>query len=225
MKDIISRSYGGKLFRPSPETFQRDDDLLIVVTPWGPRESAKNLIETVNEHCISHENSMEVTSPFGWLTYLSPLGNWLRTALMIANNKLCSEENSYEYQSGVEILALWRDGEDLCLGHIGGPHVFIDRKGSNLIPLVSGWDLSTEMCVNHQLPPPLPKELAGIHQPANIHIMSMKLFEGDRIILLSRSYVPNAFYALSRDKRNLSGISQALAQSDPHCPFWLGVTS
>ena len=221
--NIDSRSYGGKLFRPTPEVFQREDGLLIIATSWGSKDSAKNFIRTINEYCSIHENDMEVTSPFGLLTSLSPLANRLRTALLVANDQLYSEENSDEYQSGVEVLAICRSGEELCLGQIGGPNVFIDRKNLNLIPLVSNLDLSIELCTNAKLPSPLPKDLAGIDRIVQINMKSIRIFEDDRLILLSRSYIPNAFYTLPKGRRTLNSISEALSKSDPICPFWLGV--
>ena len=195
----------------------------MVVTPWGPKESAKNFIETVREYYNSYENDAEATSPFGILTSLSPLANRLRTALLIANDQLYSEENKNEYQSGLEVVSICRDGEDLCIGQIGGPSVFMDRENSSLIPLISSWDLSTELCERTQLPPPLPKNLAGIDRPVQVNMTSIRTLESDRLILLSRSYIPNAFYTLPRSRRNLNGISESLSKSDPICPFWLGV--
>ena len=223
--NIDSRSYGGKLFRPTPEIFQRGGDLLIIATSWGSKDSAKNLIKTISEYHSTHESDMEVTSPFGICTSLSPLANQLRTSLLIANDQLYSEENSNEYQSGVEILTICQNGEEFCLGQIGGPHVFVDRTNSNLIPLVPSWDLATEMCTTPQLPSPLPKDLAGIDRSVQINIKSIRRFDRDRLILLSRSYIPNAFYTLPRGRRTLSSISQALSKSDPVCPFWLGIVA
>ena len=110
--NINSRSYGGKLFRPTPEVFKREDGLLVIAMPWGPKDSAKSFIKTVSEYCSTRENDLEVTLPFGVLPSLSPLANRLRTALLIANDQLYSEENNSEYQSGVEALAIWRDGAD-----------------------------------------------------------------------------------------------------------------
>ena len=223
--NITSRSYGGKLFQPTPEIFQRKDGLIVIVTSWGSKESAKHFIRIVNESYNPEEADSEVTSPFGFLTSLSPVANRLRTALLIANNQIYSEENSAEYQSGLEVLTICPDGKDLCMAQIGGPHVFMDREGASLLPLISSWDLSTEFCKKNQLPPPLPKELAGIDRGVPIHIKSVRTCQNFQLILLSRSYIPNAFYALPRQQRDLNGISEALSQSDPHCPFWLACIS
>lgn len=225
MMNIDNRSYGGKLFRPTPEIFQREDGLLVIAIPWGSKESAKNFIEIINEHVNIHEGDRDITSPFGVLTSLSPLANQLRTALLIANNRIYSGENQSEYQSGIEVLIICREGEDLCLGQIGGPNVFMDRKNLNLINLVSSWDLSTEMCSGTQLLSPLPKNLVGIDSSVQVNMKSIRTFDGDQLILLSRSYIPNAFYTLPRERRNLEDISRSLSQSDSVCPFWLGVVT
>ena len=220
---INSRSYGGKLFRPTPEILEREDGLIVVATPWGPRSSAKNLIHIIDENFSVYDTHTEITYPFGVVQAFSPLVNRLRTALLMANYRLYEEENSSEYQTGVEVLAICPDGEEISLAQIGGPSVFVDRQNTNLIPLVAHWDLATEICKDNQLLTPLPKDIAGIDPSIQMNITSIRRFQSDRLILLSRSYIPNDFYTLSRQKRNVDTISEALSQSDPNCPFWLGV--
>ena len=221
--EIQSRSYGGKLFRPKPEIFQREDGLVIIAIPWGPRRSAQDFIHSISEYFNPQSGKMETTLPFGFLTFLSPIANQMRTALLIANNHIYSEENNREYQSGIEVLLIYPDEQEICLGQIGGPSVFMDRKNSSLIPLISTWDLSTEIYTGGKLLPPLPKSLAGIDSSPQVHMTSMRRGPSDKLILLHRSYYPNNFYTIRQEKRNLEGLSEALSKSDPHCPFWLGV--
>ena len=73
---IQERSYGGKLFRPTPEThIEEDGSFGVIATPWGSRGAAKRTIEILTDYILSARHDMEATSPFQKLTCLSALAN------------------------------------------------------------------------------------------------------------------------------------------------------
>lgn len=221
---IEERSYSGKLFRPKPEVhIEEDGSLGIIVTPWGPRSSAKRVIDLLKDYIQSARQDMEATSPFQLLTCLSPLANNLRVAMLLANDTLYREENKAEYMTGVEVLVFAHQMGELAYAQVGYPHLFLARPSLPWIPLSVQIDLATEMSQPPDLLAPLPQNLIGLHTTTNANISSFKTQPKDKLVLLSHSVVSHPLFTLSFDRAKLDSISDSLAVEYPELPFWLGI--
>ena len=221
---IIERSYGGKLFRPAPEVYLEEDGSFgVIATPWGPRGSARRVIEILKDHVLAARGDLEATSPFQKLTVLSPLANSLRVAIMLANDSIYREENKAEYQTGVELVVFAHQLGELAFAQVGFPQLFLSREGMPWITVSSQMDLSTEMSHPPHVLPPLPQNVLGLHTTTNLNIASLKTQPGDRLIALSHSVVPHPLLNLPTGESHVDQISNALAVHYPDLPFWLGL--
>jgi len=223
MARFEERSYSGNLFRPKPLIHKDEDNqLLIIATPWGNRSGAQKVINIFSDLYLSSKADHEATSPFAIMTCLSPLGNSLRVATMLANDTLYHDENREEYQSAVELTVIARSGSEVAWIQIGQPHLFLDRNGLDLQALGSPSDMALDYPLPHGQAP-LPCEFIGLSSTSNFSVHSIKHHPNDRFILLSRSVVPASFYNMVTEKRNLESITDHLADKDTEMPFWLGV--
>lgn len=221
---IVERSYSGQLFRPKPEIYSDSGgDLLIVATPWGPRSSAKKVIQVIKDHFLASREDQEATSPFSKLTCLSKTANDLRTAVKMANDVIYNEDNKNEYISGVELFALARNASELAWVQVGYPYAYLDRPQKPLTPLGSHQDLALEYSLGPKMRPPLPSKFLGVDITSDFSTDSMRPHQHDRMILVSRSITTPEMAGLSSADRTLDNISKSFANDDADMPFWLGI--
>ncbi len=220
---IHERSYSGKFFRPRPEILQEpNDQLYLVVTPWGPRSAAKRTVEIIQDFFLSSLNDLEATTPFPTLSCLSPAENNLRTALYLANQGVYREDNRDEYTAGVEVFAACRLGPQLICAQVGQPIVYLNRRGLPLTPLSAPIDATLELSASHHFLNPLPQYLLGLEPSLNIHSFSFRLQPKDELLLLSRTLTPPEFYRDKEELRSSDSLTQILSQTDKDMPFWIG---
>ena len=220
------RSYGGKVFRPTPEIHVEDDGSFgVIATPWGARPAAKKVIDTLTDFVQSARQDMEATSPFQKLSCLSPLANNLRAGLMLANDVIYRDENKSEYISGVEVLVFSHHNDELAFAQVGYPHLYLARPGLPWIPLSIQIDLASELSRPPELLPPLPQNLIGLHNATNMNLSSFKTQAGDKLVFLSHSISSHAFFALPSEETTVDKVTELLAKHHPDTPFWLGVLS
>lgn len=216
------RSYGGRLFRPRPEVeFSAEDGFLSISTPWGSRDSSQRLNESIRDHFLSARRDKESTSPFDRLSCLSSIANDLRISMKLANDMLYQEYNREEYTAADEILALATDGNEVVWGQLGLPAVFLDRPNTDLIPLSSSSDLSTELSEANFRLPPLPAKMIGVEIHTDFEMHSLKLRPQEGLIFLSRSFLPKSIFDLDYGSRSIENISKICAEDHQDLPFWV----
>lgn len=221
---LEERSYGGKIFRPTPDIHvENDGSFGVIATAWGARQGAKRVIEILTDFIQSARQDMEATSPFQKLTSLSPLANNLRVGVMLANDSLYREENKAEYLSGVEVLVFARQAGELAFAQVGYPHIFLARTGFPWMPLGTQNDLSTEWSEAGDMLPPLPGNLIGLNPTSNVYVTSLKTKPGDRLVFLSHTIMAHAMNSTPFENTNIDQISETLSKNYPQMPFWLGV--
>lgn len=225
MIQLVERSYRGKQFRPTPEVLLDEaTGLFILATPWGPRSSAKKAIQSIRDLFSAAQQDAEVTSPFQNLTCLNPVGNVLRSAVLMANDLIYREDNKNEYVSGVELLVLAFNQHEWVWIKIGQPNLLLDRFEHFILPISAAIDYSTSYSTKHALyQAPLPSDMLGLHTTSNISVQSFKPSAGDRLILLSRTHVNPALLSVRPPQRQLEALTQRLAEENPEMPFWLGI--
>jgi hypothetical protein len=224
--NLEERSFSGNMFRPRPEIHCEDSgNLCVVATPWGPRSAARKVIQSIVDFFHSARSDEEVTSPFQVMTCLSPIANNLRVSVMLANDTVFREDNRAEYQAGVELFVLARHRNECVWTQVGGPNIFLDRRGFDLCPLGTIPDLSLSHSTGEGILAPLPGQLLGLNSTTNFSVQTLRLQPADRMVLVHRTLVPPKFQALPDADRNLQKFSQCLARHSADMPFWLGVLS
>ncbi|QLY25881.1 protein phosphatase 2C domain-containing protein [Bdellovibrio sp. KM01] len=220
---LQERSYSSKIMRPKPQIHvEEDGSLIVVVTAWGQPEHGERALTEVVKYVSAAKADVEVTSPFEFLTCISDEANYVRTALMIANDALYRGENRKEYASGVEVLALFRRGTQVAWAQVGAPSIFVQRQNQRVQPLSVASDLASELRDGHSLPP-LPAQLLGLDPTVNIQTGHTHVNEGDKLILLAGTSVATALWGLQSYETDLNLITQSMVQEEPELPFWLGL--
>ena len=223
MMKLEKRSYGGKLFRPTPKSYvDENGELLIVATPWGARIAAEKAVEEISSFFLSARDDQEVTSPFDVLTGLSAAENNLRTSVLFANSAIYKEENADEYATGAELFALGRINDFIFWAQVGNPSVLLKRQNQPLVALGGTNDLSLDYSKDKLLPP-IPGELLGIEPTINVRYNNLKLHPGDRIFLVSHSSLEQPTFLV--ENPSLDAITQTLTQVEPDQPHWVGEIS
>jgi hypothetical protein len=142
---------------------------------------------------------------------------------LLANEFFFSSENKDEYKNGAEFFAAAFDQKELVWMQIGHPHVLLKRPGRPLLQLSASIDLSMELSTADSPLPPLPGDLIGIDANPHIVINSFRPSLGDKLLLISRSWIPQNLFLLGEDQMNVDEVSMALSKADEDLPFWLGV--
>ncbi len=220
---FLERSYSGKYFRPTPEILcEPENGLLIITTPWGPRQGAKKISESIRDFLMSVIQDQEVTSPFQKLTCVSPMANNLRAAIMLANDMIYREENGSEYNSGYELCVLFWNRQECVWAQIGQPQIFLDRHPNYLTALSSSTDLAGAHSADLKASlAPLPSQLLGLYSTSNFSVHGFKPLPGDQLILTSRSFITPYFLAATKNERRLEELSRRLSKDNVDMPFWL----
>ncbi len=222
--EINERSYGGKLFRPRPEIFISDDKkLFILATPWGQKRMAQVFIERVTSELQDFSVDPDHTVYSLPSDTLSEKENRLRLVLLSLHEDLREEFNSEALTSGLEILCLLKDGKKLSWFKIGAPFLAIMRA-TKILTLHHPVDLSFDHSTNQTLPP-LPKQLYGLTQHSSLEHGNLLCQKGDRLLMVSRSYVPPQTLHLTPDKMDLDSLTLSLATDNEDQPFWIGLLS
>ena len=218
---LQERTYGGTTFRPTPEIYlEKNGQLMIIATPWGTRASAKSAIRQITDYVLSSNDDPEATSPFSLISTLSPAANNIRVAMMLANDAIYHEFNKNEYLTALEMTIITKSENQLCIAHVGHPSIFISRQGMDLQNIATHADLSYNYSSTKKLPP-LPAEFIGIYPTSNMKIQVIQAMPTDQLVFLSRSHVPNAFYAKGSDC-SLEQLTDTLVIDDSNEPFWVG---
>lgn len=221
---LIERSYSSKMLRPRPLIHVEDDGSLVVIaTSWGQPEHGQRALDEVVKYVGAAKSDVEVTSPFEFLACVPDEVNYVRTALLLANDLLYRGENKMEYFSGVELLAMFRRGNMFAWAQVGNPSIFAQRSGRRLQPLQVGLDLSSEFNTNEKTLPPMPTQLLGLEPSCNIQCGHTHLKAGEQVVLLSSSGIANSLLSRAPGSFDLNGITQKMIQESPEAPFWLGL--
>lgn len=211
------------MFRPKPHVHvEADGSLMVIVTSWGLPEHAVTVADEVVKYVTAARGDVEVTSPFEFMTCYSDMANHLRIALLIANESLYRSQNRSEYVSGVEILVVSREGEQLTWAQVGGPHFLLHRKERPLAPLSVCFDHSFEIGLLGGTAAPLPSRLLGVENSCQIVCGDLHIQSEDRLVLLSSSHLPVSLWT-EADAPELPGLTKKMIAENSDRPFWLGI--
>ncbi len=221
---LQERSYGGQLFRPRPEVFFSDDRrLCIVATPWGPAQAAKDFIDLVSQQMRDADNDPDKTVVFLKMDSLDLQENRLRMAILSAHEDIRDKYNDDGLSAGLEILCLIKNDKKVTWFQLGAPFTSILRHNT-IIPIHHPIDLSFDFSRNKVLPP-LPKDLIGLPSHVHLEMGSFRADKDDRLMLISRSYVPHSLFLQEPAQITLESITKTLSEDHQDHPFWVGLLS
>lgn len=222
--NLEERSYSTKSLRPRPFVHSEEDgSLLVIATSWGQPEHAQLVTEEVVKYVNAAKSDVEVTSPFEFMTCLTDEVNYLRIALLIANDILYRGENRSEYFSGVEVLVFFKRGNQLSWAQVGSPNVFLKRSERSLQPLSVVREMSEELFTNGPLMPPMPANLLGLDPTCYIQCGHTTIGSNDQVVLLAGPTVPKTLWNMDTTSKSLQKLSDKIIQEEPESPFWLGL--
>lgn len=215
-----SRSFvQSEIYRPQPLVhFSDDESLILILTPWGSHENAETIKQIIVNYISAVKEDNEATSPFQKIPSLSPASNTLRTAVLLANDMLYKNRNKTEYLEAYEVfVGLKKNNEFVWTSH-GHPHVLLSRKSKSILPLSLDLDHALNF-QNKKALPPLPNSLLGVHSFFELSIKSLIPQEGDKLLLLNRSWISQEL--ITTKTRTYDGFVKNLIEKDESA-FWFG---
>lgn len=221
---IQGRPHRAAQIRPEPEyQLDAETNLLLIVTPWGPRSIANKTLSIISESYAVASGDSEATTPYARLGCLSNEANSLRSAVLLANDTLYREENKEEFKCGVELFAASFVDNEFVWVQVGQPHVLLSRRNGLLLPLGSCVDLSVDLSSGDSILPALPNQMLGVDNSLNLNMNSFRVQPGDRLIFLSHSAPPHILYNTAMENMNLDELTKKLAKDSPNSAFWIGI--
>ena len=222
--DLRFQAFGGTIFRPQPETLlHRELGLFAIVTPWGPQFQTKEVIKSFVQNYETYSSDEEVTSIYPPLDSLSPEENTFRQAVLSCNEQVFREQNKEsEYTFGYEMVCGVIREKQILFIQVGHPYIYLDRPDIPLQPLGHVLDLSGGFTRLPQNPPPLPSQLLGLYSDTHFSVFRVPVEDGDRLLFVSRSFIPADLMTAPREERTLSSMARRLAEDNQDIPFWMG---
>ena len=220
---FTERAYGGKKFRPNTHIhYEKVNHLLLCITCWGKSGILDRIVEVIKNSMTLSDQDSEVTTLSAPQENLHQSVNALKMAVTTANQNIYNQFNKEEYTAGFEIFVAVQEGPQWIYVSYGQPSLTLYREKMGAIPLRQNIDmniLSLQSCLND----PLPNQLLGLSPyPPSLHLGNIYLKPSDRLVLVSRTYVPGSFFSLPQDQFNEVEISRLLARDNKDIPFWLG---
>ncbi|MCY4513299.1 MAG: hypothetical protein OXB86_06390 [Bdellovibrionales bacterium] len=223
--ELKFQSFGGKIFRPQPEVLvHKELGLFAVVTPWGPQFQTKEVLSSLIQNYETYSSDEEVTAVYSPLNSLSPEENVFRQAVLSCNEQVFKEQNKEsEYTFGYEMVCGVVRQQQILFIQVGHPYIYLDRSDIPLQPMGHVLDLASGFSRLPQNPPPLPSQLLGLYSDMHFSVFRLPVEKTDRLLFISRSFIPVSVITAPRKERTLNRIARCLAEDNQNIPFWIGL--
>ena len=224
--NITERAFSANTIRPRPGChISENQELAAVITSWGQSSlSTQAVFEDLESRYSFFSEDMESTRPFPIMQNLSIPENDMRTAIIQVNQDIYNKMNEEEYSIGFELFFVTIKRNICAFSQLGCPIVLIDRPSQALCLTSSSLVLDGSLLFSSQgCQSPLPVQLMGVHEDVSTSSCCFRFNKGDRLILLSRSYVPPSWLSVKREERTIEHLSRLASQDNPQIPFWLGI--
>ncbi len=217
----LDRFYLGKNRRPKTLLHEGlNGRLLIAATPWGSPEPLKDFFETIEGFLSAALADADSTSPYGLLDCVDTLTNQLRVSILLANERFYRSVNSVEYFSGIEMIMIMKNNQQISWARVGGIGMVIQNSHQKLNTICMSSSLEMEFNRERALPQ-LPIDTVGLNSSCNLQFGSFLLQESDQILLFSGVDVLRALFCEGSFKIDLNQVTQKIIQQDANSSFWL----
>ena len=223
--NLEHRSFGGHVFRPQPEVLINESiKMFAILTPWGPNHQSKNILDFLVQNYETFSGDREVTSIFPKLQSLSDEENILRSLILACNQWIFKEQNkSNDYLFGYEMVCGMQIDNQILFAQVGHPFIYLDRPKIPMQALGHVLDLSGGFSEDTKQLPPLPSQLMGLYTDMHFSIFKLPLKADDRLIFISRNFVPGSLLEVPREQRSLDHISSIFSKENKDMSFWVGI--
>jgi hypothetical protein len=220
---LIQKTYPGTYPRPSVNIeLHEDGKLVIMAIPWGATQASKTATDIIKDYFNSSMADPDSTTPFAKMPSLSQHANGLRISTLLANDAVYQKYNTQDYKAGCEITTIYLHNNEATWIHYGQPHIFLARA-DNLHLLQGAQDLGFQF----DNPYSLPEKQLGVSRTIDVESHSTILKPGDKLVLLARKTIPNAFFSKSFKGESCASLCQNLfdlsIDEKNDTPFWLGI--
>ncbi|MEC9281217.1 MAG: hypothetical protein VX642_00790 [Bdellovibrionota bacterium] len=205
---------------PKPENLELSREKLIIsCVPWGHRDNMSSYLQKLADFFVAAKDDAEATSPFPRYPQYSNSLNNLQIAMQVVNDNIFKQKNQDELQSGLEIIACYRDNNEFGWVSYGGPNIILWKQSGEIRLLHHANNLASHRKQNCS---PLPKNMLGVYRSIHPHIESIHLDEGDKVFLLYCSRL-NPFHieSLNTSERSLTSLVNQLFEKNSQESFWL----
>ena len=224
---FYQKSFTGQSFRPLPELkIKKDLNMFCLLTAWGPRHQNTKVLDFLCQNYESFFSDEEKTRAYSKLESLSKEENTVRNLLLACNEWIFKELN--EERAGhfaYEIFFGSFEDEKLTFAQIGQPFIYLDRPDLSLQSLGTALDFSALFAQTGQRLPPLPSALIGLYPDTHFPVFSLPLQSEDRLVFVSRDFVPIETLQVPRGERSLENFLKLLTEENEQSPCWLGQLS
>lgn len=221
---IKERSYSGRSARPKPLVREEfGGELWVIATTWGNADAGPVIVEEIVKYISAARGDVEVTSPFEFRTCYTSEANALRVAALLANDQLYRGENKSDYNSMIEIVALWKKERQISWVQCGGPQIFMKKPGQDLYALSVMIDNARDILGVHGEISPLPSVGLGLENSCALSVGSCVMEPEDQLVLLSSSKTPRDLWQLTDSELDLQKIVKKIGPQMDDQPFWLAL--
>lgn len=218
--DFKQHSYFKKNHRiPKPEILSLEGEkLFLLAIPWGNRDHTKEYLEKLSNFYISAKEDNEATSPFPKFPYFSSNLNNLQVAIQLCNQNFKNEINNEEYVSGFELVACYRDQNELGWVSFGGPSILLGKSNNDIRILEAGSNWAqAELAYT----PSLPKDMIGLQSHINLNIRSIPWKAGDKLLFYYSNQLSPLQIKHDSDTLSLENIIDANFTNKKECYYWI----
>ena len=199
--DIAGRTDLGRVRGNNEDSFKLvpELDLFVLSDGMGGEahgEVASNMaVETIVGHCLQahKETTLPLVGPP--VPDLSPKTNRLASAIRLANKEIfkSAQSNPAQRGMGATVVAIWVDGQRLCLAHVGDSRAYLLRAGelqqltedhSLVAEQVRRGILTRQQADESKMQSVLLRAL-GIEEEVEVDAAEHFLMDGDAILLCS----------------------------------------
>jgi hypothetical protein len=211
---ISSRSYSGKVHRPSPlEWTDNDLRLGLILIPWVEKDKAQSVL-SLGQDILKSARDEDVTRMRTLSGVIHPELAALKAAVVGMHEYIFTNFNSSELIFTAESIAFsWDQSGHFYFAKVGQPHVFVTQD-SELHPLSYQPDLSSQF----KLTSPLVFEGLGFSKGITVQTGEWIVGPQSSIILCCRSHIPPACMV---SFAGMNELARNLAASDEERPFWI----
>ncbi|MFN8945535.1 MAG: hypothetical protein ACK5WZ_13040 [Pseudobdellovibrionaceae bacterium] len=170
---------------------EKDMGLILLATPWGDESATTLAFDEIIGHMKSSQDDTEATTAFENIEILNQLENDLRTAVLIANEKVFRTINGAEYVSALELTIVIRRKHQIAWLVAGGHQLLI--QNGNHFSIICG-AIPHPTC-------PLPTHLVGVDRSCWLQCGSLNRDQGQHISVFSdgaAQRVPDQFPVSNR---------------------------